>query len=141
MPVAYNSREDVLTAINEANQRIVTATQTIRSERDFIRVLRTEVLPMYPRRKKLPALPPASQTTSAIGALVKLIRQRTGETRGQFALRLGVRQSIVSRYEVGGLSPARSVEMLLFSLAVTAAERVAVTAILAARQIRPIGGE
>lgn len=57
MPVAYNNRQDVLTAIQEANQRRLDAYHISRLERDFIRILRTDVLPLFPVRKKLPKQP------------------------------------------------------------------------------------
>lgn len=66
-----------------------------------------------------------------IGAAVRAIRARLGETQGRFALRLGCKQNTVSQYESGKLEPSRSMLLLLANLATTAEEREPIISSLA----------
>lgn len=71
-----------------------------------------------------------SRSVKNLGDVIRAIRARRGETMVQFAQRLGVKQSAVSRYESGKLNPSQTILLLLHSLAESASEKEAVNAAL-----------
>jgi transcriptional regulator with XRE-family HTH domain len=62
----------------------------------------------------------------SLGAVIRAIRGRLGETGGTFGERLGVRQNTISQYESDKATPSTAVLLRLYQLAGTEDEKSAI---------------
>jgi transcriptional regulator with XRE-family HTH domain len=87
-----------------------------------IRIVPQDPMGRQDPKRRLGAVP--------LGAAIRAIRSRRGENLRDFAARLGVGHSTVSKYERDVLRPSRSMLLLLYPLAETTAEKEPIVAAL-----------